>query len=74
MMCPHEEGQFTHHEYQGGLLFDKKPFLILSDASRGEPFRVIESAGYGNRMWEDQRVLLKRYASRTPGTKRAILQ
>lgn len=55
------------------MAFSKKLFLILSDVCKGEPFRMVESAGYGNGL-EAWRVLLRRYASKTPGTKRALLQ
>ena len=56
-----------------GLLFNKKLYLVLVDTCKGEPYRMVESAGHGNGL-EAWRLLMRRYASRTPGTKRALLQ
>ena len=53
--------------------FSRKLHLILSDTCKGEPYRMVESAGFGQG-FEAWRILLRRYASKTPGTKRALLQ
>ena len=53
--------------------FSRKLYLILSDTCKGEPYRMVESAGFGQ-CFEAWRILLRRYASKTPGTKRALLQ
>ena len=53
--------------------FSRKLYLILSDTCKGKPYRMVESAGLGQG-FEDWRILLRKYASKTPGTKRALLQ
>ena len=55
------------------IAFSSKLYLVLVDTCKGEPYRIVESAGYGNGL-EAWRLLMRRYASRTPGTKRALLQ
>ena len=54
-----------------GQAFNTKLYLVLIDICRGEPFRLVEAAsGSGLEAW---RQLMRRYASRTPGTKRALM-
>ena len=53
--------------------FSRKLYLVLMDTCKGEPFRLVESAGSGFGL-EAWRLLTRRYASRTPGTRRALLQ
>ena len=67
------EGRCSEKEYQAGQALNKKLYLILSDTCKGEPYRMVESAGFGHG-FEAWRVLMRRYASKTPGTKRALLQ
>ena len=52
--------------------FNKKLYLVLVDTCKNEPYRIVESAGNGQGL-EAWRLLTRRYASRTPGTKRALL-
>ena len=71
--CINQQGVVDDAELQVGIALNKKLYLILSDTCKGEPYRMVESAGYGNG-FEAWRVLMRRYASKTPGTKRALLQ
>ena len=52
--------------------FSRKLYLVLSDTCKGE-YRMVESAGNGQG-FEVRMILLRRYASKTPGTERALLQ
>ena len=53
--------------------FPRKLYSILSETCKGEPYRMAESPGFGQGS-EAWRILLRRYASKAPGTKRALLQ
>ena len=68
-----DTGAYNESNYLKVASLNKSLFLILIDTCKGEPYRLVESAGNGNG-FEAWRVLLRRYHSKTPGTKRALLQ
>ena len=72
-LCLDERGQYSEQLYQVWETFGRKLYLILVDTCKDEPYRIVESAGNGQG-FEAWRLLHRRYNSRTPGTKRALLQ
>ena len=73
LSCTSDDGLIDDEQLRTGQIFSSKFYLMLSDTCEGEAYRLVESAGPGNGL-EAWRVLLRRYASKTPGTKRALLQ
>ena len=67
------DGEVDEAGVERARAFSRKLYLILSDTCKGEPYRMVDSAGFGQG-FEAWRILLRRYASKTPGTKRALLQ
>ena len=70
--CTNDEGGLAADALHNMAQFSTRLGLILVDTCKGEPYRIVESAGHGNGL-EAWRLLMRRYASRTPGTKRALL-
>ena len=70
--CTDAQGVLNQTNLDDMCHFSTRLFLILVDTCKGEPYRIVESAGHGNGL-EAWRLLMRRYASRTPGTKRALL-
>ena len=70
--CTNDEGDLAADALHIMAQFSTRLGLILVDTCKGEPYRIVESAGHGNGL-EAWRLLMRRYASRTPGTKRALL-
>ena len=70
--CTNEDGTIAAESLHNMAQFSTRLGLILVDTCKGEPYRIVESAGHGNGL-EAWRLLMRRYASRTPGTKRALL-
>ena len=70
--CTDDQGNLATDALQSMAQFSTRLGLILVDTCKGEPYRIVESAGHGNGL-EAWRLLMRRYASRTPGTKRALL-
>ena len=70
--CINDQGDVMPDQLNAMAHFSTRLGLILIDTCKGEPYRLVESAGHGNGL-EAWRLLMKRYASRTPGTKRALL-
>lgn len=70
--CADGSGNVNQNNLDSMCQFSTRLFLILVDTCKGEPYRIVESAGHGNGL-EAWRLLMRRYASRTPGTKRALL-
>merc|ERR1711911_64637 len=70
--CTNDQGGLATDALQSMTRFSTQLGLILVDTWKGEPYRLVESSGHGNGL-EAWRLLMRRYASRTPGTKRALL-
>ena len=70
--CMTDQGDVSADQLNAMAHFSTRLGLILIDTCKGEPYRLVESAGHGNGL-EAWRLLMRRYASRTPGTKRALL-
>ena len=70
--CIDGAGDVSMEQFNTMAQFSTRLGLILIDTCKGEPYRIVESAGHGNGL-EAWRLLMRRYASRTPGTKRALL-
>ena len=70
--CADGSGNVNQNNLDSMCQFSTRLCLILVDTCKGEPYRIVESAGHGNGL-EAWRLLMRRYASRTPGTKRALL-
>ena len=67
------DGEVDEAGVERARAFSGKLYLILSDTCKGEPYRTAEPAGFGQG-FEAWRLLLRRCASKTPRTKRAVLQ
>ena len=70
--CISDQGDVLTDRLNAMAHFSTRLGLILIDTCKGEPYRIVESAGHGNGL-EAWRLLMRGYASRTPGTKRALL-
>ena len=68
-----EQGRHSEAAYQGLDTFNRKLYVIPVDTCKDKPYRIVDSAGNGQG-FEAWRLLHRRYNSRTPGTKRALLQ
>ena len=68
----YEHGEVDEAGVERARAFSRKLYWILSDTCKGEPYRMVESAGFGQgfEAWS----YLHRRAFKTPGTKRALLQ
>ena len=64
------EGEVDEAGVERGRASSKKFDLILFDTCKGEPYRMVVSDGHGQGLENS----FRRCASKTPGTKRALLR
>ena len=72
-LCLDMHGHVVETHVATATKMNKRLHLVLMDVCKGEPFRIVQSAGQGSG-FEAWRLLMRRYNSKTPGTKRALLQ